>query len=463
MVKLLKYQKGNNHSIFHYFPLSTAKINSSRISNNNSLISKKEEIKNNLITKKRKIRIFKRIKPVKKRKKRKKVNKKKVYESDSSETLNLNLFNSTKQNNEFDIVQCFKSDDFSKNKNVESDNESSKSFNFALDYDSNESLSFGLDIPENKPEWMKDETEKIKYVKMRFNKEILDYIDYITPKEWNYAKREIAFDRLKQMIPFYNSNFSVILYGSFCQNISSIFSDIDITIVNNSYNSYMELYELENLRYFLIRNGYSNDIQLINARVPILKGTHSLRGIKVDISFNRLNGYEDSLIIKKIIEENKIIKKAIIILKVLLRRYYLNEPFSGGMSSFLLFHLVYFFYLECKKNFSLKYYNIASFITLFLEYFGTKFDFDVYGISLNKENQRKIFVKYGEYYMNNYDNICVESINERFINIGQNCFNYEKVIQLFEKMFKKIKKEEKENSLSILEKLGFSNNYFNLY
>jgi len=223
----------------------------------------------------------------------------------------------------------------------------------------------------------------------------------------------------------------------------------------------MELYELENIRYFLIRNRYSNDMRLINARVPILKGTHALTGIKVDISFNRLNGYEDSLIIKKIIEENILIKQAIIILKVLLRRYYLNEPFTGGMSSFLLFHLVYFFYNECKNNLIMEYYNIESFITLFLEYFGTKFDFDIYGISLNN-NKGKIFIKYGEYYMNNYENICVESINERFINIGQNCFNYDKIIKLFEKMYNKIKKEEERNSLSVLENLGFPAKYYNL-
>ena len=46
-------------------------------------------------------------------------------------------------------------------------------------------------------------------------------------------------------------------------------------------------------------NGFSDDIELIDAKVPILKGTNSLTGIKFDISFNRLNGFEDSLLIKK--------------------------------------------------------------------------------------------------------------------------------------------------------------------
>lgn len=64
--------------------------------------------------------------------------------------------------------------------------------------------------------------------------------------------------------------------------------------------------------------------------------------------------------------------------------------------------------------------------------------------------------------MNNCDNICVESINERYVNIGQNCFKYEQVVNLFKKMFDKIKKEKEKNSLSILEKLGFPTKYFNI-
>ena len=164
-----------------------------------------------------------------------------------------------------------------------------------------------------KPEWMKEETEKIEDVYMRFNQEFLDYIDYITPKGWTNAKREITIDKLKQIIKSYNPNLNVILFGSYYQNASTIFSDIDFTIIdNNSYISY-EIGELYNLMKVLKFNGFSDDIELIDAKVPILKGTNSLTGIKFDISFNRLNGFEDSLLIKKIIEKHPIIRRAMII------------------------------------------------------------------------------------------------------------------------------------------------------
>ena len=87
------------------------------------------------------------------------------------------------------------------------------------------------------------------------------------------------------------------------------------------------------------------------------------------------------------------------------------------MSSYLLFHLVYFFDIKCKQSTNMKYHNVFFFLFYFFEYFGTKFDFDMQGISLNEENPGKIFYKYNDYYMNDYSNICVEGINERYINI----------------------------------------------
>ena len=136
-----------------------------------------------------------------------------------------------------------------------------------------------------KPEWMKEETEKIEDVYMRFNQEILDYIDYITPKGWTYAKREITIDKLKNIIKSYNPNLNVVIFGSFYQNTSTIFSDIDFSIIDNSSHITNEIGELRNLMKVLKHNGFSRDIEFINAKIPILKGTNSFTGIKFDISF----------------------------------------------------------------------------------------------------------------------------------------------------------------------------------
>ena len=306
-----------------------------------------------------------------------------------------------------------------------------------------------------KPEWMKEETEKIEDVYMRFNQEILDYIDYITPKGWTYAKREITIDKLKNIIKSYNPNLNVVLFGSFYQNTSTIFSDIDFSIIDNSSHISNEIGELRKLMKVLKHNGFSRDIEFINAKIPILKGTNSFTWIKFDISFNRLKGYEDSLIIKKIIEEHPIIRKAIIILKILLKINNLNESFHGGMSSFLLFHLVYFLYLTFADEIGNNNDNILDFILLFFKFYGTKINFDILGMRLNEDNKVKLFYKYIDYNMNNYDNICVENINNKHVNAGQKCFNYQSILSLFKNTYIEIMEEKERNSLSILNNLGF--------
>ena len=113
-----------------------------------------------------------------------------------------------------------------------------------------------------------------------------------------------------------------------------------ITPIDQSLKSRQrDIDELFYLMKILRNNEFSNNIRLIRARVPILKATCTTTGINVDISVNRHNGYQAADLIKKILSKHKILRPVIILLKILLKKYSLNEGYSGGISSFLLFHL----------------------------------------------------------------------------------------------------------------------------
>ena len=90
-----------------------------------------------------------------------------------------------------------------------------------------------------------------------------------------------------------------------------------------------------------------------------------------------------------------------------------------------------------------------------MKFYGTEFNFDLYGISLNKDNLGEKFLKLYDYEMDNYDYICIEGISDKHINIGKSCFKYEKIINLFKNVYHQIEREKEQNSLSILKKLGF--------
>ena len=208
-------------------------------------------------------------------------------------------------------------------------------------------------ISQNKerPEWMSKETESIEDNKDRFNKEILEYVEYITPNNESLSQRQSTMNFLKQIINKKKPEWKVYLFGSFRQKTSTVFSDLDFEIIiDNNSSRKRDIDELFYLKKILNSNGFSKDLYFIKARVPILKGTCSLTGISVDISVNRHNGYQAADLIKRIISKHRILRPIIIILKILLKKYSYNEAHTGGMSSFLLFHLVYFFFIRNKNN-----------------------------------------------------------------------------------------------------------------
>ena len=206
-------------------------------------------------------------------------------------------------------------------------------------------------LPQGRPDWMSEDTEKIEDKKLRFSKEIFEYMNYITPNNKSFSMRQTTVQILKQIIKRKRPEWKVHLFGSFRQGTSTIFSDLDFEIIiDNTSSRKRDIDELFYLMKILRTNDFSNNIRLIRARVPILKATCTKTGISVDISVNRHNGYQAADLIKRIISRHKILKPMIIIIKILLRNNNLNESHSGGMSSFLLFHLIYFFYIKYKKG-----------------------------------------------------------------------------------------------------------------
>ena len=201
-----------------------------------------------------------------------------------------------------------------------------------------------------KPKWMSSSTQKIKNSSERLDQEIIDYINYITPNSFSSLKRNYTIELLTHTIQKYNPSWQVTLYGSFSQNLSTVFSDIDIAIYNNKKFSYRDCFKLFEIMNILQKENFSEDIEFINARVPILRGTCAKTGINFDISFNKKTGIKAVDLVRNVVDNNIIIKQAVIFIKILLKINNLNETYTGGMCSFLVFHLVYYFYIVYHKK-----------------------------------------------------------------------------------------------------------------
>jgi DNA polymerase sigma len=301
---------------------------------------------------------------------------------------------------------------------------------------------------------------------------------------------------------------------------------------------------------------------------------------------NHINGCQTGLLIRKILDKNFFLKPVIIILKVLLKMNDLNEASCGGMSSFLLFHLVFFYYNKYKKEINEKnlfnqmynineeekeykllcedisnnsngndinmevssfdsnsnmksinsydnstyssktvfstfeednsnnsdsifpknnssgiqskttsksindndniyignsdsnidyisesmystkssnkheksndeIINLGEFLLSFLKFYGYDFDYENLGFSINKNNFCTTFFKIERTDMECGNGLCVESLQDKSVNVGKICYNYSKIVSLFKEIYGKIKIGIKNNTCSILKSLGF--------
>lgn len=74
--------------------------------------------------------------------------------------------------------------------------------------------------------------------------------------------------------------------------------------------------------------------------MPIIKLQDKETAINVDISFNRTNGIYCVKLVKILLKKYPELKPLLLVLKCFLKSRNLNEPYYGGVGSFLLTMLV---------------------------------------------------------------------------------------------------------------------------
>ena len=119
------------------------------------------------------------------------------------------------------------------------------------------------------------------------------------------------------------------------------------------------------------------------------------------------------------------------------------------MSSYILFHLVYAYYLLFNnKNPKEQIKNNYHFIIKFLEYYGFEFKYEEDYIYFTKKEQCKIMHKnWSE------DNLKILDISDNGQEIGRTCFRYSTVRLFFQCMYNNLI-ENYDRMTSVLEILG---------
>lgn len=126
---------------------------------------------------------------------------------------------------------------------------------------------------------------------------------------------------------------------------------------------------------------YTNLNIIASAKVPIIKFVDTEHNFNIDISFNKMDGLFQTREVLKSFKIYPEIKPLVFVIKIYLRQRNMNETYTGGVGSFLLFCLILSFLREFKRNMlerrgieELKSILLSEYLIKFLEFYGLNFD-----------------------------------------------------------------------------------------
>ena len=294
------------------------------------------------------------------------------------------------------------------------------------------------------PSWMTSNSKKKRGI-AKLHYEIYDYVtNVLTPTEKNTAERKEAVAYLFDLIKEFNRNMSPYVFGSFAQGLDTINSDIDIAIAFDEEKFFMSSFDALSHLYNFLGEKDIGEMKFIDSKVPIIKITLKNTGIKIDIGINNIEGIEIAKVIRKHVTKEPILKYIIMIMKEILMQNNQNEVHNGGMSSFMLFHLVFYYYQQTfykdKKTKieqeMIQRTNLGSFFLGFLKFY-SEFDIKKKGISILKgghlysPNQKFALNHYGEV-------LSLESCVDIGNDIGRHCTNFQEIAKLWKEIYTKL-------------------------
>ena len=291
---------------------------------------------------------------------------------------------------------------------------------------------FSLSFP-----WLTETTTKLTGI-LRLHSEILDFYKFMSPSPTEIARTKTIYKLVSFLIKTKFPSFTIKLFGSNSTQLNLPSSDLDIVVIPpNPLSSLKQSQEqiFSILHSIFKQNPNFNHIRYIPAKVPILKVKYQHK-IEIDISLGRKNGYAATKTINTILSQYPSMRPILILLKYYLRQRNLNETYTGGLSSFGLFSLVYAYMQYLQKTKQNAQLCLGHILVGLLDFYGFRFNYSKVGIS----------VRYGGYFYKRSERLFLDNSKgsgmlslENFQNIeqdiGGNCFKFDKVVSSFKEAY----------------------------
>ena len=243
------------------------------------------------------------------------------------------------------------------------------------------------------------------YVLNCLSKDIKDYQQFV---KIHIEREQNLYDTLIKNIQLSVNetiqNYEVHLYGSHATNLCLPWSDLDVVLVsiNNSNNNQNlnvnnqillnQLYENLKKKEWVKESKY-----ISGASIPIIKiiSDKNFNNMQIDISIQdeKHFGLKCVDLVKKFISQYESLKPLVLVLKNILKRANLNDPYKGGISSYgLILMIVTFLQTQKKigKDISNNENNLGRLFYDFVNHYGIKFEPSKYIIyaRINEDDEK---------------------------------------------------------------------------
>ncbi|KXS97890.1 hypothetical protein AC578_5021 [Pseudocercospora eumusae] len=232
-------------------------------------------------------------------------------------------------------------------------------------------------------------------VGLHLHREILDFVDYVSPRDYEQNCREDLVKRIDYFISGFKgggSQIRVTPFGSYASGLYLPDADMDLVATSSQYTHNgtkvfcQKKTQMHRLSNQIRKAGLAKDdlvVTLPNTKVPIIKFADRRTNIKVDISFENDSGLTTIPTLLAWKQQFPEMSVLVVIIKQFLAMRGLNEVHSGGIGGFTIVCLVVSM-LQLKPDLQAR--SQPSYGELLLDFFdlyGNKFDIRTTGIRMN--------------------------------------------------------------------------------
>eukprot|EP00347_Sterkiella_histriomuscorum_P022131 403331574 len=276
-----------------------------------------------------------------------------------------------------------------------------------------------------------------------------DFVNFVTPSKEDKEIRNKVATSIEEVIKGVFPDCHVFVFGSCATGLNLPNSDIDLIVYQPDVSESRMITKVADA---IVRQKKCKTIDVLkNTKVPLIKITDSEFGVNVDISFNRTNGVYCVKLVKQLLQMFPELKPLMMVLKCFLKSRQLNEPYSGGVGSFLLTMMVTSFLQRQYKLGNTNNLDLGKQLLDFFKLYGTEFNYQHVGISIRDGGF--YYQKYKRGWEGrderSYERLSVENPQDPEVDIGGSAFNIKRVQRAFQHAYDTLIYNNS-NSVSIL-------------